>query len=237
MSIVARAKMTQNDKVQCFKCGKTESLMWHRNDKDIMCNDCNESDKTVKVEEDELKQTTILEKPKASPRRSTKSTMNYKTRQNPNALPKQVALKGKGKRNVFKKTMPIKLQKSKSCFTTVSWALHKGTLYRIGDIVSVNDEEGDTYYCQIKGLMMDEYCQKSASITWLIPTYDDSPYVREGFDALTFVAGPDDDLPRSLDCFEFVMHAPSDYFKANSPFPTGLSQPKGSGYIWRRLGR
>uniref|UniRef100_A0A1B6FQT2 GATA zinc finger domain-containing protein 1 n=1 Tax=Cuerna arida TaxID=1464854 RepID=A0A1B6FQT2_9HEMI len=237
MSIVVRVKISHNDKVQCFKCGKTESPMWHRIYKDIMCNECNESDKTIKVEEDELKQTAVSDKPKASPRRSTKSTLNYKTRQNPNALPKQVALKGRGKRNVFKKTTPVKLQRPRSCFTSVNWVLHKSTLFRIGDIVSVNDEEGDTYYCQIKRLMLDEYCGKSASITWLIPTRNDSRYVKEGFDPLTFIAGPDDDLPRNLDCFEFVMHAPSDYFRYHSPLPTGLSQLKGSWYIWSRLGR
>ena len=51
-----------------------------------------------------------------------------------------------------------------------------------------------------------------------------------------FLTGPEEDLPRKLDFFEFVCHAPSDYFKARtSPYRTIESKPD-IGYIWTPLG-
>uniref|UniRef100_A0A1B6KFZ6 GATA zinc finger domain-containing protein 1 n=1 Tax=Graphocephala atropunctata TaxID=36148 RepID=A0A1B6KFZ6_9HEMI len=228
--------MPLSDKLQCSKCDNTESLMWHRSERGIVCNDCSESDKSIpKVEEEELSQSKTSEKPKAPTRKSTKSTPNYKTRQNSSVLPKQVALKGKGKRSIFKKNPPVKLQRSSDSFKIVNSVQHEGTVFTIGDIVSVQDIEGEFYYAQIKQLMVDQFCEKSASITWLIPTHNGPlPFVKGGFDPLTYVMGPHDDLPRKLECFHFVMKAPSDYFKGNSPFPSGM-ESTGPGHIWTRL--
>ena len=47
---------------------------------------------------------------------------------------------------------------------------HNGINYTIGDIVSLIDaDDGTTYFAQIKGFLQDQFCEKSAAITWLIP--------------------------------------------------------------------
>ena len=41
----------------------------------------------------------------------------------------------------------------------------------MGDIVSVTDmEEGDIYYAQLRGFLIDQFAEKSAVISWLLPT-------------------------------------------------------------------
>ena len=62
----------------------------------------------------------------------------------------------------------------------------QGTYYQVGDIVSVMDEEGDIYYAQLRGLLQDQYCEKSAVITWLLPTKQ-SP--KDHFDPATYILG------------------------------------------------
>uniref|UniRef100_A0A8C5QAA2 GATA zinc finger domain-containing protein 1 n=1 Tax=Leptobrachium leishanense TaxID=445787 RepID=A0A8C5QAA2_9ANUR len=130
------------------------------------------------------------------------------------AVEKKVSTKGKGRRHIFK--------------------LKNGLYYQIGDVVSVIDEEdGKIYYAQIRGFVQDQYCEKSAALTWLIPTLS-SP--QERFDPSSYIIGPDEDLPRKMECLDFVCHAPSEYFKSrSSPFPTLPSRPE-KGYIWTRVG-
>ena len=53
---------------------------------------------------------------------------------------------------------------------------------------------------------------------------------------IVLCTGPEEDLPRTMDCFEFVCHAPSEYFKAkSSPYPTVSPQPE-LGYVWSNMG-
>lgn len=62
-----------------------------------------------------------------------------------------------------------------------------------------------------------------------------SPPPDEGFSPETYIIGPEEDLPRKLECMEFVMHAPSDYYKLkNTPYPPSLAE-RGTGYIWTTL--
>ncbi|XP_060638247.2 GATA zinc finger domain-containing protein 1 isoform X2 [Anolis sagrei] len=130
------------------------------------------------------------------------------------AAEKKVSTKGKGRRHIFK--------------------LKNGVYYQIGDVVSVIDEQdGKTYYAQIRGFIQDQYCEKSAALTWLIPTTA-SP--KDCFDPATYIIGPEEDLPRKIEYLEFVCHAPSEYFKSrSSPFPTIPTRPE-KGYIWTHVG-
>ena len=57
---------------------------------------------------------------------------------------------------------------------------------QVGDIVSVMDEDEGIYFAQIRGFLQDQYCQKSAVITWLVPTVN-SP--RDCFDPSTYILG------------------------------------------------
>ena len=62
-----------------------------------------------------------------------------------------------------------------------------------------------------------------------------SPPPDEGFSPETYIIGPEEDLPRKLECMEFVMHAPSDYYKLkNTPYPPPLTE-RGTGFIWTTL--
>jgi len=60
----------------------------------------------------------------------------------------------------------------------------------VGDVVAVTDvDDGHTYYAQLRGFLVDEYYQKSAVITWLVPRHADSNNLQRGFDPSLFVAG------------------------------------------------
>ena len=50
------------------------------------------------------------------------------------------------------------------------------------------DEGGDKFYCQIRGMLQDQYCEKSVVITWLLPTVH-SPSPNEKFDPATYIIG------------------------------------------------
>ncbi|VTJ90269.1 Hypothetical predicted protein, partial [Marmota monax] len=147
---------------------------------------------------------------------------------------KKVSTKGKGRRHIFKLKNPIKAPESVSTIITAESIFHKGVYYQIGDVVSVIDEQdGKPYYAQIRGFIQDQYCEKSAALTWLVPTLS-SP--RDQFDPASYIIGPEEDLPRKMEYLEFVCHAPSEYFKSrSSPFPTVPTRPE-KGYIWTHVG-
>ncbi|XP_009273995.1 PREDICTED: GATA zinc finger domain-containing protein 1 [Aptenodytes forsteri] len=150
------------------------------------------------------------------------------------AAEKKVSTKGKGRRHIFKLKNPIKAPESVSTIITAESIFYKGVYYQIGDVVSVVDEQdGKTYYAQIRGFIQDQYCEKSAALTWLIPTQA-SP--KDCFDPASYIIGPEEDLPRKMEYLEFVCHAPSEYFKSrSSPFPTVPTRPE-KGYIWTHVG-
>ncbi|GAB1289382.1 GATA zinc finger domain-containing protein 1 [Apodemus speciosus] len=129
---------------------------------------------------------------------------------------------------------PIKAPESVSTIVTAESIFYKGVYYQIGDVVSVIDEQdGKPYYAQIRGFIQDQYCEKSAALTWLLPTLA-SP--RDRFDPASYIIGPEEDLPRKMEYLEFVCHAPSEYFKSrSSPFPTVPTRPE-KGYIWTHVG-
>lgn len=114
---------------------------------------------------------------------------------------------------------------------------------QIGDIVSLQNANCDTFYAQIRGLIVDSFCEKSAVLTWLIPTQM-SPPPNDQFDPSTYLIGPEEEQPRLLSCMNFVMHAPSDYYhNKTTPFPTldsnGLyefyKKDSKNGFIWTHL--
>lgn len=54
--------------------------------------------------------------------------------------------------------------------------------------MSLGDVDGGLYYAQIRGLLTDQYCEKSCVVTWLLPTQA-SPNPEEGFDPATYIIG------------------------------------------------
>lgn len=59
---------------------------------------------------------------------------------------------------------------------------------QVGDIVSVQDVDGGTFYAQLRGFLTDQYCEKSAVLTWLLPTRA-SPPPDKCFDPATYIIG------------------------------------------------
>ncbi|KAK2830384.1 hypothetical protein Q5P01_018315 [Channa striata] len=131
-------------------------------------------------------------------------------------------------------SQPIKAPESVATIITSESVFYKGVFYQTGDVIKVIDEEDrKPYYAQIRGFVQDQYCEKSAALTWLIPTQA-SP--KDQFDPSTYIVGPEEDLPRKMEYLEFVCHAPSEYFKSrSSPFPTLPIRPE-KGYIWTHIG-
>jgi len=98
--------------------------------------------------------------------------------------------KGKGRRNIFKKK-PVKSLTATATPVTADKVYFKGQYFHVGDIVSVtNINDDDIYYAQLKGFLIDEYSDKSAVITWLLPTTA-SPPPNEGFHPATYIVGPE----------------------------------------------
>lgn len=205
-------------KPECLKCQKTECSMWKNAPEGKLCIDCfNSNEKNgnnVKVEEPVNSCKSGSQDsggPKIPTRKSARNTRNYRTRLNPYALPKAIAPKGKGRRVIFKKSCT-------KAPTAVSTPV-----------------TSDYVFYKIRGLLTDQYCEKSCVVTWLLPTQA-SPNMEEGFDPATYIIGPEEDIPRKLECVEFVMHAPSDYFKVrNTPFPSTHVDGCDSNFIWTRL--
>ncbi|XP_017770067.1 PREDICTED: GATA zinc finger domain-containing protein 1 [Nicrophorus vespilloides] len=210
----------------CLKCETEESPLWtNAENLGAICLQCiNEAKEETKSDD---------EGESRPAKRKTRATRSYKTRLNPLALPKTVLPKGKGRRVIFKKT-PTKAPTAVATPVTSDSIYYKGMYYQKGDVVSMIDEDGDHYYAQIRGFLTDQYCEKSAVVTWLLPTQE-SPPPAECFDPATYIIGPEEEVPRKLECMEFIMHAPSDYYKTkNSPYPMVYPTPE-PGFIWTRL--
>ncbi|XP_078091855.1 GATA zinc finger domain-containing protein 1 isoform X2 [Mustelus asterias] len=212
-------------KPSCSVCKANSSAMWRKsNQGEIVCNNCagkspglgsvsGSSSGPGAAPAAQQSNGGGGKQAKQEIHRRSARLRNTKYRSMPPAE-KKVSTKGKGRRHIFK--------------------LKNGIYYQVGDIVSVVDEDDEKiYYAQIRGFVQDQYCEKSAVITWLIPTQASS---KDQFDAATYILGPEEDLPRKMEHFEFICHAPSEYFKSRStPFPVIPTRPE-KGYIWTRVG-
>ncbi len=80
------------------------------------------------------------------------------------------------------------LGKAVQSFLACCWFFIQGTYWQVGDVVSVVDEDdGKLYYAQIRGFLQDQFNNKSAVLTWLLPTSANPP--DGSFDPATFVIG------------------------------------------------
>ncbi|CAN7981033.1 unnamed protein product [Ixodes pacificus] len=223
----------------CATCKTTVSSMWRKTDAgDVICNSCalrghtvSDGDQAASSKETNGANGGTSNGCPFTLRKSTRAKSSKLRQQQQQA--KAAVPKGKGRRAIFKRG-PLKAPTAVATCVTSDFVFFRGTYYQVGDIVSMLDEEDDTYYAQIRGLLQDQYCEKSAVITWLIPTTA-SP--KDHFDPSTYLLGPEEDIPRKLECMEFVCHAPSEYFKSrNSPYPKQTPEGPQCGFIWTRLG-
>ena len=114
---------------------------------------------------------------------------------------------------------------------------HRGYYLKIGDIVALFDfEDKDTvYFAQIRAFLTDQYGQRSAVITWLVPI-NDKFKVRfaKDFNSDNFILGPSEEHPRPLECMEFVCRLEqctndaikSEYINKTIQYETSMLQHK-----------
>jgi len=234
-------------KPECGKCHCDNSELWNKSEEfGVLCHVCHSLLEKDNGNETNKRSEEISSQGDEGSVKSTASDKSIKFRKNgklgnksvkkANSVGKNTIQKGKSRRNVFKKHVFKSPPAVVSPMTSTS-VYYKDTYYQLGDIVSLIDVGGGTYYAQIRGLMTDQYCEKSAVISWLLPTQD-SPPPDEGFDPTTYLLGPDEEVPRKLECMEFICHAPSDYYKAhNAPYPMpAAGNIFSQGYIWTRIG-
>ncbi|TMS18036.1 GATA zinc finger domain-containing protein 1 [Larimichthys crocea] len=159
----------------CAVCKTNSSSMWKKgNQGEILCNNCTGKSSSggaagpsmssnIQPSNGGGKQSKQEIHRRSARLRSTK----YKAP----ASEKKVSTKGKGRRHIFKLKNPIKAPESVATIITSESVFYKGVYYQTGDVIKVTDEEdGKPYYAQIRGFVQDQYCEKSAALTWLIPT-------------------------------------------------------------------
>ncbi|KAJ2944964.1 hypothetical protein O0L34_g1860 [Tuta absoluta] len=240
-------------KPTCVQCGTNDSLLWRSAENGQICNECHISNsvtKEVKVEltaiklerdedsQDEKNGKEVESTPAKVGKGTRKSTRATRYKPKTPVAPTPVkpnAPRGRGRRSIFKRP-PLKAPTATATVVTSDTIFYKGNYMQKGDIVSMVDVDGGIYYAQIRGFLTDQYCEKSAVVTWLLPTKA-SPPPENGFDPATYIIGPEEELARKLDVMEFVMHAPSDYYKAsNSPYPLVETELNNyNGFIWTSL--
>uniref|UniRef100_A0A1B0DDZ6 Uncharacterized protein n=2 Tax=Phlebotomus papatasi TaxID=29031 RepID=A0A1B0DDZ6_PHLPP len=162
---------------KCSQCDRTSSVMWWSVSNGEICNECNELKKNGDQDENGSQ---CEEKSIRKSTRITRMRIKY------NAGIIRGIPKGKSRRNIFKKAPPAKTPTITATTSTVESLFFGNKYYQVGDIVSLVDNKYNTYYAQIRGLLQDSFCEKSAVITWLIPTTD-SPPPNEAFDPATYL--------------------------------------------------
>ncbi|KAH9368679.1 hypothetical protein HPB48_004698 [Haemaphysalis longicornis] len=217
-------------KPMCTTCKTTVSSMWRKTEKgDVVCNSCGLRGHTVPSE---------AEQPAA--KEANGNGCPFTLRKSTRAKSSKTCdgcfcdITGFCVMMHISSFQPLRAPTAVATCVTSDYVFFRGTYYQVGDIVALMDENDDTYYAQIRGLLQDQYCEKSAVITWLLPT-SESP--RDHFDPSTYILGPEEDIPRKLEYMEFVCHAPSEYFKAQkSPYPVRRPPGPECGFIWTRIG-
>lgn len=95
-------------------------------------------------------------------------------------------------------------------YAVVHKTLCNDFMYKIGDIVFLR-VDGRKYYAQIRILVEDSFSEKYAALIWLLPSTETD--LEDGFNAFTFMYGPQDTFLYELRNLTFVMHPPTEYYK------------------------
>jgi len=222
---------------KCSNCGSTSTISTWKSrpgekSEEIICHACFVAEQKKKTR-DKSGTPPVGKKEKTSPTSSEGSTSRKEpsqatkdvdarrtSRRRPVgsavfALLKQSVLKSRTaipspRTQAFKPTSrrPTKAPTRRATVTTTESIWEDGIKYQVGDIVGVQDKEDEKiYYAQLRGLLTDQYCNRFATVTWLLPT---KAAPEDGtFDPLTFVYGPNDETLYPMNCVEFHCHAPT----------------------------
>jgi len=194
----------------CVDCRTDWSPLWRvwKEDKQLLCTVCH----TKRVKQAVANQSKSAAKSKSAEAVRSSNRKN-KTKKKlagcSSVQPK--SYQHKSRRTLFK-AKPAKSPAEVATVMTTNSTYHNGLLLQVGDVVCAGDVDGGTYYAQLRGFLQDDYCNKSAVVTWLVPTL---PGLTR-FEPSLFVPGPAEEVCRSLDCFSFVCRAPSNLFKTRT---------------------
>ncbi|XP_065053673.1 GATA zinc finger domain-containing protein 1-like [Rhopilema esculentum] len=202
---------------QCADCFVDTCQMWRKTTRGLtVCNVCHL--KRVQAEQTASVAARLKEKGKETIRQSSrKSKPSSKAAKlvNGKILDRATKVPGLKNRKALLKKKPSKSPVVTSAVVTASSIYHKGLLFKEGDVVSVTDISGKRYFAQIRGLLQDVFLNKSAVLSWLLPTVPNPTR----FDPAIFLPGPDEDTPRPMECLEFVSRAPTNSFRLRTSYP------------------
>jgi len=205
--------------IHCADCFIDSCPMWRRTLRGlIVCNVChlrrvkaaNNSStcKQPKDKKDFVRQSSRKSKPSAK----VAKIINGKH------LEKGAKPVGLRNRKLLAKRKPSKSPTVTANVVTSNSIFYQGLLFKEGDIVAVTDIGGLRYYAQIRGFLQDVFLNKSAVVSWLLPTVPNPTR----FDPAIFLPGPDEDIPRPMECFEFISRAPTNLFRLRTSYPPFL---------------
>ncbi|KAI0238708.1 GATA zinc finger domain-containing protein 1 [Lamellibrachia satsuma] len=182
-------------KPMCETCKTTETTMWRKGaDAEVLCNSCGLKQLKGGKGADDNSDNSGPKNGTGKAANGTGSQFVGRVRKSARLKPskykfqaatKALATKGKNRRVIFKKN-PTKAPAALATIVTSDYIFYEGIYWQVGDIVSLMDHDGGIYYAQIRGFLQDQYCEKSAVITWLLPTVD-SP--TDTFDPATYILG------------------------------------------------
>lgn len=205
--------------IECADCLVNTCLMWRRTKRGlIVCNTCHlkrlkSSGNGVGISKQKDGKRDFV---RQSSRKSKPSSKISKSG-NGKYWDKSTKSSFRNRKSMMKRKPTKSLTVSGAVVTSKS-IYHQGLLYKEGDIVSVVDINGEKYFAQLRGFLQDIHLNKSAAITWLLPTVANPTK----FDPAVFLPGPDEDIPRPMECFEFVSRAPTNLFKLRTSYPPYL---------------
>ncbi|KAL3316192.1 GATA zinc finger domain-containing protein 1 [Cichlidogyrus casuarinus] len=119
--------------------------------------------------------------------------------------------KFKSRRCILKRNVQ-KIRSPEPSIFCVNQTYHNGSLIQIGDIVSLVDYDGGTFFAQIRGLMQDNIGDTCCVLSWLAPKPE---YIEDcsKFEPSKFRVALEEDVLRFIESVKFVCSCPSEYFQ------------------------
>lgn len=161
---------------QCCICDTTEATAWERVDELIICGRCFRSRLRNSFA------SIMLDDAASSSGKSSISKKSLSGRKGEIYWPQKGSMvsmnsrSGCSKRTAeFKRRAPIKSPEMPATFRSVQSVYHQDHFFKLGDIVRLYDQdetedEALPYFAQINGLLVDQFAEKYAALTWLLPT-------------------------------------------------------------------
>jgi len=182
IKLEAKTNNFSSKTTSCMRCDTPESEMWHKADGVVLCTPCSMNNKGSYPKN--CKRVQPSRKPTVKCNGSTKGS--------------------KGRLRNKEKNKALRVPFNEATYTTSNSVYYKGVQYRVGDVVSIQNVDGLLYYASLRSFMEDPYGNQFGVVLWLLPLFPDP----SSYNPADFLLGPAEDVPRPLDCMQFVSHDP-----------------------------